>query len=54
MLQADFTQPLMGVKILVGTFYKGFKLVLNSAGVVAIVDAGRTYDPAFRHSAQRA
>ena len=22
----------MGVKILVGTFYKGFKLVLNSAG----------------------
>jgi Fe-S oxidoreductase/nitrate reductase gamma subunit len=37
MLQADFTDPLLGVKILQGTFYKAFKLTLDLAGTVALL-----------------
>ena len=37
MAQADFTDLFWGVKFLVGTFYKGFSLVLDVAGLVAIV-----------------
>ena len=36
MLQADFTSPLLGVIFLKGTFYKGFSLILDVAGIVAI------------------
>ncbi|HJV65500.1 MAG TPA: heterodisulfide reductase-related iron-sulfur binding cluster [Geomonas sp.] len=36
MLQADFTDPLFSVKFLRGPFYLVFKLVLNTAGLVAI------------------
>ena len=32
MLQADLTDPLWGVKILVGDFYRMFSLVLDVAG----------------------
>ena len=37
MIQADFTDPLFSVRFLKGTFYKIFKVVLNSAGCAAIV-----------------
>jgi Fe-S oxidoreductase/nitrate reductase gamma subunit len=37
MLQADFTDPLWGFKILSGTFYKAFKVTLDLAGTVAIL-----------------
>ena len=37
MLQADFTQPLFDLVFLKGTFYKIFSLVLDLAGLVAIV-----------------
>ena len=36
-VQADFTDLLFGVKFLKGTFYKLFSLVLDLAGLVAIV-----------------
>jgi Fe-S oxidoreductase/nitrate reductase gamma subunit len=36
-VQADFTDPLFGVQFLKGTFYKFFSLVLDLAGLVAIV-----------------
>jgi len=36
MLQADFTEPVLSLRFLTGTFYLVFKLVLNGAGVVAI------------------
>ncbi|HJV35384.1 MAG TPA: electron transporter, partial [Geomonas sp.] len=36
MLQADFTDPLLSVRFLRGSFYLVFKLVLNTAGLVAI------------------
>lgn len=39
-IQADFTDPLFGVKFLKGTFYKLFSLVLDIAGFVAIVMLG--------------
>ncbi|WP_298433332.1 heterodisulfide reductase-related iron-sulfur binding cluster [Geobacter sp.] len=37
MLQADFFAPLMGVNILSGGFYEAFSLVLDLAGLVAIL-----------------
>jgi Fe-S oxidoreductase/nitrate reductase gamma subunit len=37
MFQVDFFTPLMGVNILSGEFYKAFSLVLDIAGLVAIV-----------------
>ena len=37
MAQADFTDLLWGVKFLKGTFYKGFKLTLDVAGIVALL-----------------
>ncbi len=37
MLQADLTQPLFGLVILKGTFYKFYSLVLDLAGVIALV-----------------
>lgn len=37
MLQADFFTPLMQVNILSGKFYEGFSLVLDFAGVVALL-----------------
>ena len=36
MLQVDFTEPLFSIRFLTGTFYLGFKLVLNGAGLLAI------------------
>ncbi len=39
-IQADFTDPLFGVKFLKGTFYKIFSLTLDIAGLVAIVMLG--------------
>ncbi len=36
-LQADFTDPLFGFKFLTGGFYKLFSLVLDLAGLVALV-----------------
>jgi Fe-S oxidoreductase/nitrate reductase gamma subunit len=36
-VQADFTDPLLGVKFLKGTFYKLFSVTLDVAGLVAIV-----------------
>lgn len=36
-IQADFTDPLFGVRFLKGSFYKIFSLTLDLAGVVAIV-----------------
>jgi Fe-S oxidoreductase/nitrate reductase gamma subunit len=36
MLQADFTEPLLGRRFLTGRFYLVFKVVLNGAGLVAI------------------
>jgi len=37
MLQADFFTPLMKVNILSGEFYKGFSLVLDLAGLLALL-----------------
>jgi Fe-S oxidoreductase/nitrate reductase gamma subunit len=37
MFQVDFFTPLMGVNILSGEFYKAFSLVLDIAGLIAIV-----------------
>ena len=37
MLQVDFTEPLFSWRFLQGIFYLGFKIVLNAAGLVAIV-----------------
>ena len=39
-LQADFTDPLFGWKFLKGTFYKGFSVVLDLAGLTAIIMLG--------------
>lgn len=39
-VQADFTDPLFGVKFLKGNFYKLFSLVLDLAGLVTIVMLG--------------
>ncbi len=39
-IQADFTDPLFGVRFLQGTFYKFFSLILDLAGLVAIVMLG--------------
>jgi Fe-S oxidoreductase/nitrate reductase gamma subunit len=36
-LQADFTDPLFGIKFLTGTFYQFFSITLDIAGLVAIV-----------------
>ena len=36
-VQADFTDPLLGVRFLKGTFYKIFSLVLDLAGLVSMV-----------------
>jgi len=36
MIQVDFTEPLFSWRFLTGTFYLGFKIVLNAAGLVAI------------------
>ena len=40
MAQADFFTPLMGVNILSGEFYKAFSIVLDLAGLIAIVMLG--------------
>ena len=40
MAQADFTDVLFGVKFLKGTFYEFFSLILDIAGLVAIVMMG--------------
>ena len=40
MAQADFSQPLFDVVILKGTFYKLYSLVLDVAGMVAIIMLG--------------
>ena len=37
MAQADFTDPLFGLRFLKGNFYKAFSLVLDLAGAVSIV-----------------
>ena len=37
MLQADFTQPFFDVVILKGTFYKFYSLVLDLAGIIALL-----------------
>jgi len=37
MVQADFLTPVMGVNLLSGEFYKAFSLVLDLAGLVAMV-----------------
>src|SRR5512138_1476705 len=37
MIQADFFTPLLGVNLLAGEFYKAFSLVLDLAGLVALV-----------------
>src|SRR5512133_2633161 len=37
MVQADFFTPLMGVNILSGEFYQAFSLVLDFAGLVALL-----------------
>ena len=39
-VQADFTDPLFGVKFLKGSFYKLFSVVLDIAGAVAILMLG--------------
>ncbi|MDW7645410.1 MAG: heterodisulfide reductase-related iron-sulfur binding cluster [Desulfuromonadales bacterium] len=39
-VQADFTDPLFGVRFLQGNFYKGFSLVLDMAGLVALLMLG--------------
>jgi Fe-S oxidoreductase/nitrate reductase gamma subunit len=36
MLQADFTQPLLGVVLLKGSFYKLYSLLLDLAGAIAL------------------
>ncbi|MBE2888170.1 heterodisulfide reductase-related iron-sulfur binding cluster [Geobacter anodireducens] len=40
MLQADFFTPLMGVNLLSGKFYKAFSLVLDLAGLTALMTLG--------------
>ena len=40
MVQADFFTPMMGVNLLSGEFYKAYSLVLDIAGMVAIVMLG--------------
>ncbi len=40
MAQADFTQLLLGIVFLKGNFYKLFKLVLNFAGLAALIMLG--------------
>ena len=40
MAQADFTAPLFGIIFLKGTFYQGFSLVLDLAGLVALLMLG--------------
>jgi heterodisulfide reductase subunit C len=42
-LQADFTNLLFGYKFLTGTFYKLFSIVLDLAGLVAIVMLGALF-----------
>ena len=37
MAQADFSAPLLGIVFLKGTFYQGFSLVLDLAGLVALL-----------------
>ncbi|GFO60008.1 electron transporter [Geomonas silvestris] len=37
MVQADFSDPLLGLRFLKGIFYKGYSLVLDIAGIVAII-----------------
>ncbi|MBJ6723840.1 heterodisulfide reductase-related iron-sulfur binding cluster [Geomesophilobacter sediminis] len=37
MVQADFTDPLFALRFLKGKFYLGFKIVLNAAGIAAIL-----------------
>jgi len=36
MVQADFSDPLLGIRFLKGTFYKGYSLVLDLAGIAAL------------------
>jgi Fe-S oxidoreductase/nitrate reductase gamma subunit len=43
MLQADFFTPLMGVNLLSGEFYKAFSLVLDIAGLIALVMLGALF-----------
>jgi len=40
MAQADFTQPVLGIVFLKGTFYKFFSLVLDLAGLAALLMLG--------------
>ncbi|HYA88666.1 MAG TPA: heterodisulfide reductase-related iron-sulfur binding cluster [Nitrospirota bacterium] len=40
MVQVDFTQPILGVIFLKGTFYKLYSLMLDIAGIVAIITLG--------------
>ena len=40
MAQADFTDPLFGIVFLQGSFYKGFSLVLDLAGLAALLMLG--------------
>jgi Fe-S oxidoreductase/nitrate reductase gamma subunit len=40
MAQADFSQPMLGVVFLKGTFYKIFSLVLDVAGLVSLIMLG--------------
>lgn len=40
MAQADFSAPLLGIVFLKGSFYQGFSLVLDLAGVVALLMLG--------------
>ncbi|MBU5636779.1 4Fe-4S dicluster domain-containing protein [Geomonas sp. Red69] len=40
MLQADFTAPLLAITFLKGTFYKAYSLVLDLAGIIAILMLG--------------
>jgi len=43
MVQADFVTPVMGINLLAGEFYKAFSLVLDLAGLVAIVMLGALF-----------
>jgi Fe-S oxidoreductase/nitrate reductase gamma subunit len=40
MAQADFSDPLLGIRFLKGTFYKAYSLVLDSAGLAAALMLG--------------
>ena len=40
MAQADFSDPLLHIRFLKGTFYKGYSLVLDVAGLAAIIMLG--------------